>query len=73
MRSYGHVLRRDNGDMLRRVFDLEMVGRKGRERPSMTWKMQVEEYTYQIELKRKDATDKTNSSNVVDEFFGNIG
>ena len=43
-RWYGHVLRRDNGDVLRRALDFEVAGRRGRGRPNMTWKRQVKEH-----------------------------
>ena len=36
VRWYGHVLRRDNGDVLRRALDYEVAGRRGRWRPNMT-------------------------------------
>ena len=36
-----------------------MVGRRGRERPNMMCKGQVEEHTDQIGLKKEDAIDKT--------------
>ena len=39
----GHVLRRDNGDVLRRALDFEVAGRKERKRSIMTWKRQAEE------------------------------
>ena len=56
IRWYGqHVLRRDNGDVLRRALDFEVAGRKGRGRPNLTWKKQVEEHTIQIGLKKEDA------------------
>ena len=29
MRRYEHVLRRDNGDVLRRALDFEVAGRRG--------------------------------------------
>ena len=38
VRWYGHVLRRDNGDALRRALDFEVAGRRGRGRPNMTWR-----------------------------------
>ena len=53
VRCYEHVLRRDNGDVLRRALDFEMAERRGRELPNMTWKMQVEAHFDQIELKKK--------------------
>ena len=36
VRCYGHFLRRDNDDVLRRALDFKMTGRKGRGRPNMT-------------------------------------
>ena len=57
VRWYGRVLRRDNGDVLRRALDFEVAERRGRGRPSMTSKRQVE-HTNQIGLKRKDAFDR---------------
>ena len=57
MQWYGHVSRRDNGDVLKRALAFEMAGRKGRGRPNMTWKRQVEEHTNQIGLKKEDAID----------------
>ena len=53
LRWYGHVLRRDNGDVLRRALDFKVVGRRGRVRPNMTWKRQVKKHTDQIELKKE--------------------
>ena len=51
VRWYGHVLRRDNGDVLKRALNYEVAGR-GRGRPNMTWKRQVEKHTNQIGLKK---------------------
>ena len=55
VRWYGHVLSRNNGDILRRALDFLVAERRGRGRPNMTWKRQVEEHINQIGLKRKDA------------------
>ena len=38
VRWYGHVLRRDNGDVLRKPLDFKVAGRRGCVRPNMTWK-----------------------------------
>ena len=65
MRWYRHVLRRDYGDVLRRVLDFEVAGRRGRGRPNMTWKRQVKEHTNQIGLKREDAIDRVKWRNGV--------
>ena len=58
MRWYGHVLRRDDGDVLRRELDFEVAKRRWRGRPNMTWKRQVKEPINQIGLKREDAIDR---------------
>ena len=60
-----HVLRRDNGDVLRRTLDFEVAGKRGRERPNMTWKRQVEEHINQNGLKREDAIDRVKWHNGV--------
>ena len=52
------VLRRDNGDVLRRALDFEVAGRRGYGRQNMTWKKQAEEYTSQIGLKRENAIER---------------
>ena len=49
VRWYEPVLRRDNGDVLRRALDFEVARRRGLERPNMMWKRQVEEHTNQLD------------------------
>ena len=41
MQWCGHVLRRDNDDMLRRVLDFEVAGRRGHGQSKMMWRRQV--------------------------------
>ena len=67
VRWYGHVLRRDKGDVLRIALDFEVAGRRGRGRPNMTWKRQAEEQINQIGLKREDAIDRAKWRNGVYE------
>ena len=38
---YGHVLRRDDGHVLRKALEFEMKGKRKRGRPRKTWKTQV--------------------------------
>ena len=38
VRWYGHVLRRDNGDVWRKALEFEVAGRSGCGRPNMMWK-----------------------------------
>ena len=68
VRWYGHVLRRDNIDVLRRMLDFEVAGRKVRGRPNMTWKRQVEKHTNEIGLKRENAIDRVKWRNGVYEL-----
>ena len=68
VRWSGHVLRRDNSDVLRRALDFEVAGRRGFGRPNMTWKRQVEKHTNQIGLKREDAIDRVKWRNGVYEL-----
>ena len=60
VRRYERDLRRDNGDVLRGALDVEVTARRGRGRPNMTWKRQVEEHTDQVGLKRENAIDRVN-------------
>ena len=57
VRWYGHVLKKENSDVLRRALDFEVAKRGGRGRPNMTWKRQMEKYIDQIGLKKRDAID----------------
>ena len=63
VRWYGHVLRKDNDDVLRALC-FEILGRE-RGRPRMTWKKQVEEGIEQIGLKKEDTTDSAKERNSV--------
>ena len=49
-----------------------MTGRKGRGRPNMTWKRQVEKHTDQIGLKKEDAIDRAKWRDGVYELTRNI-
>ena len=68
VRWYGHVLRRDSGDVLRRALDFEVARRRERGPPNMTWKRQVEEHINQIGLKREDAIHRVKWRNGVYEL-----
>ena len=51
---YGHVLRRDDGHVLRRALDFEVEGQMKIGRPKWTCKKQVEEESVKIDLRRED-------------------
>ena len=71
VRWYGHVLRKDSGDVLRKAVDFEVVGRRGLGQLNMTLKRQVEEHTNQIGLKREDAIDRAKWRNGVYKHLRN--
>ena len=49
------VLRRDDGHVLRKVLEFEVKGKRKRERPKKTWKMQVEKKSKSVVLEKEDA------------------
>ena len=55
LRWYGHVLRRDDGHVLRKALEFEVRGKRKRGRPKKMWKMQVEKESKSIGLEKKDA------------------
>ena len=57
--------------MLRRLFDFVTVGRRGRGRPKIMWRGQVEEHINQTRPKKESAIDKTKWSNDVYELSRN--
>ena len=42
VRWYGHVLRREDGHVLRKAVEFEVKGKRKRGRPKKMWKVQVE-------------------------------
>ena len=52
---YGHVLRREDGRVLRSALDFEFYGHRKNGMPKRTWKKQVEEESVKIGLRREDA------------------
>ena len=49
VRWYGHVLRRDDDNVLRVALNLEVSGKRKQGRPKKTWNKQVEEETEKID------------------------
>ena len=55
---YGHVLRRDDGHVLRKALEFEMKGKKKRGRPKKTWKTQVDKESKSVCFEKKDAMNR---------------
>ena len=53
-----NVLRRDDDSVFRAALNLEVSGKRKRERPQKTWKKRVEEETERIGLKKDDALNR---------------
>ena len=47
---YGHVLRREDENILKKAMMMEVNGQSKRRRPKMTWKRQVEESVKRVGL-----------------------
>ena len=58
VRWYGHVLRRDDGDVLRKALEFEVRGKRKPGQPKKTWKMQVEKESKRVGLEKKDAINR---------------
>ena len=55
VRWYGHVLRREDGHVLRRAFHFEVECQRKKGKLKRTWKKQVEEESVKIGLRMEDA------------------
>ena len=58
VRWYGHVLRSEDGHVLRRALEFEVKGRRKRGRPKRTWRKQVEEESRRVGLKKDVAQNR---------------
>ena len=55
----GHVLRKDNGDVVKNALEFNVEGQRKRGRPKRTWRKQVEEERLKAGLNLKDAHNRT--------------
>ena len=58
-KRYGHVIRREDNNILKKAMMMEVNGQRKRGRPKMTWKRQVEESVKKVGLKIEEAADRT--------------
>ena len=53
VRWYGHVLRRDDGHVLRKALEFEVKGKRKRRRPNKMWKTQVEKESKSVGWRKR--------------------
>ena len=70
--SYGHVLRREDGHVLRRALQFEVKGQWKKGRSKRTWKMQVDEESVKVGLRREDSLCRSKWSVGVDEIAAGL-
>ena len=58
VRWYGHVLRSDDGHVVRKELEFEVRGKGKPGRPKQTWKMQVEKESKNVGFEKKDAMNR---------------
>ena len=58
VRWYGHMLRRNDGDVLRKALEFEVRGKRKPGRPKKAWKMQVEKESKSVGLEKKDTMNR---------------
>jgi len=52
---YGHVLRKDDNDLVKKCINLEVEGARQRGNPRKTWKELVDKYVDDLLIKLSDA------------------
>ena len=73
VRWYGHVLRMDDGHVLRKALEFEVKGKRKRGRPKKTRKTQVEKESKSVGLEKKDAMNRARWRVGVKEIAGKVG
>ena len=64
-RWYGHVLRKEDENVVVKALKFEVSGSRGRGRPKQTWKKQVENEMKKNRLVKEDACDRTKWRGVI--------
>ena len=67
MRWYGHVLRKDDDDWVKKCMEYEVEGSRPRGRPKRTWKEVVREDCQALKLNKEDAVDRCKWRKVIKE------
>ena len=69
---HGHVLRREDGHVLRRALYFEVEGQKKKVRLKKTWKKQVEEESVKVGLRMEDVLCRLNWSVGVNQIAAGL-
>ena len=67
LRWYGHVLRKDDDDWVKKCMEHEVEGSRPRVRPKKTWKEVVREDCQACKLNKEDAMDRCKWRKVIKE------
>ena len=73
VRRYRHVLRRDDGHVLRKALEFKMKGRRKRGRPKKTWKTKVDKESKSVGLEKEDALNRARWRVGVGEIAVRVG
>ena len=73
VRWYGHVLRREDGHVLRKALEFEVKGKRKQGRPKKTWKTQVEKESESVVLEKEDTLNRTRWRVRVGEIAVKVG
>ena len=73
LRWLGHVKRRDESSILRRVMELEVEGRKPVGRPKKTWSMVVEEGMRKLNIAEDMAEDRKQWRQLISRPTSGVG
>ena len=75
VRWYGHVLRRDDGHVLRKALEFEVKGKRKQGRPKNMWKMQVEREnkSTSVSLEKEDVMNRVRWRVGVGEIAVRVG
>ena len=65
MRWYGHVLRKEDENVIVKALNFEVSGSRGRVRPKQTWKKQMENEMKKNGLVKEDGCNRTKRRGVV--------
>ena len=73
VRWYGHLLRRDDGHVLRKALEFEVKGKRKQGQPKKTWKTQVEKDSKSVGLEKEDALNRVRWRVGVGEIAVRVG